>query len=123
MAKSEKTTFQWPKVRRLLITLPRHTPDFRTGLRFSFQALEVPVLRVRKSHFHCFSSLFLSELHELEFRICVQPNSPIIILILLNGFHKFAMSMGPNTSDSSYRRSWRTTIRNINSKCLLVITC
>ena len=30
---------------------------------------------------------FLSKLQELEVRICVQPNFPIIILILLNGFH------------------------------------
>ena len=29
---------------------------------------------------------------------CVQPNFPISILFLLNGFHKFAISMGPNTS-------------------------
>ena len=41
MRKSEKTTFQWPKVSKLLITLPRHKPDFRTGLRFSFRAPEV----------------------------------------------------------------------------------
>ena len=41
MRKSEKTTFQWPKVSRLLTTLPRHRPDFRTGLRFSFRAPEV----------------------------------------------------------------------------------
>ena len=40
---------------------------------------------------------FLLELQELEVRICVQPNFPIIILIL-NGFHKFAMSMESNTS-------------------------
>ena len=57
MRKSEKTTFQSPKVSKLLITLPRHKPDFRTGLRFSFWAPEVPILKVRKSHFHCFSSL------------------------------------------------------------------
>ena len=34
MRKGEKTTFQWPKVSRLLTTLPRHRPDIRTGLRF-----------------------------------------------------------------------------------------
>ena len=34
MRKSEKTTSQWPKVSRLLTTLPRHRPDIRTGLRF-----------------------------------------------------------------------------------------
>ena len=43
MRKREKNTFQWP--------------DFKTSLRFSFRALEVPILRVRKRHFHCFSSL------------------------------------------------------------------
>ena len=37
---------------------------------------------------------FHFELQEFEVRICVQPNSPIIILILLTAFHKFAMSMG-----------------------------
>ena len=55
--KSEKITFQWSKVSRLLTTITSHRPDFNTGLRFSFRAPEVPVLRVRKSHFHCFSSL------------------------------------------------------------------
>ena len=48
-----------------------------------------PKNRLPKSFFH-------SELQELEVRICVQPNSPIIILILLTAFHKFAMSMGAN---------------------------
>ena len=57
MRKSEKTTFQWPKVIKLLITIPCHRPDFRTGLIFSFWAPEVTILRVRKGHFHCFSSL------------------------------------------------------------------
>ena len=48
MRKSEKTTFQWPKVSKLLTTLPRHRPDFRTGLRFSFWAPEVTVLSEKK---------------------------------------------------------------------------
>ena len=52
-----RATFQWSKLSRLHTMLPRHRPDFRTGLRFSFWAPEVPVLRMRKSHFHCFSSL------------------------------------------------------------------
>ena len=56
MRKSEKTTFQWPKVSKSLTTLPRHRAYIRTGLRFQFRAPEVPVLRVRNSHFHCFSS-------------------------------------------------------------------
>ena len=43
-------------------------------------------------------SFFFSGLQEQEVRICVQPNFPIIILILLNGFRKFVISMGPNTS-------------------------
>ena len=30
----------------------------------------------------------------LEVQFCIQPNSPIIILILLTFFHKFAMSIG-----------------------------
>ena len=41
---SQKTTFQLPKGRRLLTTLPRHRTDFRTGLIFSFRAPEVPFL-------------------------------------------------------------------------------
>ena len=51
------TTFLWPKVSRLLTMLSHHRLDFRTGLKYSFWAPEVPVLRVRKSYFHCFSSL------------------------------------------------------------------
>ena len=39
-----------------------------------------------------------SELQEFEVRIYVRPNSPIINLILLTAFHKFARSRGPNTS-------------------------
>ena len=39
-----------------------------------------------------------SELQEVEVRICVRPNSPIINLILLTAFHKFARSRGQNTS-------------------------
>ena len=42
-------------------------------------------------------NLFSSELQEFEVWICVHPNFPIIILILLNGFHKLAISMGLNT--------------------------
>ena len=49
-----------------------------------------------------FASFFLSELHELEVRICVQPKTPIIILILFNRFHKFSVSMGRNTSDNIF---------------------
>ena len=41
---------------------------------------------------------FFSELQKLEVRICVQPNFPIIILILLHGFHKFHRSRGLNSS-------------------------
>ena len=37
------------------------------------------------------------ELKEVEVRICVWPNFPIINLILLLDFHKFARSRGPNT--------------------------
>ena len=43
-----------------------------------------------------------SELQELEVRICVQPNFPIIFLILLNGFHKFQRSRGLNSSVRDY---------------------
>ena len=39
-------------------------------------------------------SFFLSELQELEVRICVLPISSIIILILLTAFHELAMSIG-----------------------------
>ena len=45
MRKHEYTIFQWSKVSRLLTTLPRHRPDFRTGLRFSFWAPEVTFLK------------------------------------------------------------------------------
>ena len=54
------------------------------------------IFQTQKNRFK--KSFFFSELQEHEVRICVQPNFPIIILILLNGFHKFAMSMGPNTN-------------------------
>ena len=37
---------------------------------------------------------FFSELQEVEVRISVQPNFPIINLILLTVFHKFARSRG-----------------------------
>ena len=40
MRKSKKTIFQWPKLSRLLTTLPRHSPDFRTCLGLSFRALQ-----------------------------------------------------------------------------------
>ena len=36
------------------------------------------------------------ELQEIEVRPCLQLNFPIIILILLNGFHKFQVSLGAN---------------------------
>ena len=40
-----------------------------------------------------------SELQELDVRICVHPNFPIIILILLNSFHKFQRSRGLISSE------------------------
>ena len=40
----------------------------------------------------------ISELQELEVRIRVQPDFPIIILILLTDFHKFSKPRGPNIS-------------------------
>ena len=49
MRKGEKTTFQWPKVSRLPTMLPRHRPDFRTGLRSLFRAPEVPILELGKT--------------------------------------------------------------------------
>ena len=39
-----------------------------------------------------------SGLQELEVRIRVQPDFPIIILILLTDFHKFSKPRGPNIS-------------------------
>ena len=57
MRKSEKTTFQWPKVSRLLITLPRHRHDFRTCLRFLFPAPVVPFLKWLKAVKVAFFSL------------------------------------------------------------------
>ena len=44
-----------------------------------------------------FKEKFFSELQELEVRICVQLNFPIIILILLNQFHKFQGSRELNS--------------------------
>ena len=41
---------------------------------------------------------FSSELREVDVRNCVQLNFPIINLILLTAFHKFARSRGQNTS-------------------------
>ena len=49
MRKSEKTTFQWPKVSKLLTTLPRHRANIRTGLRFFFRAPEVTFLKWGKA--------------------------------------------------------------------------
>ena len=39
-----------------------------------------------------------SELQQLEVGFRVQPNFPIVILILLTGFYRFLKYMGPNTS-------------------------
>ena len=50
-------------------------------------------------------SFFFSGLQELEVQICVQPNFPIIILILLNRFHKFPRSRGLNSSAQDARGS------------------
>ena len=59
-------------------------------------------------------SILLSELQELEVRICEQPNSPIIILILLNWFHKFAISMEADQCPlqfwSAFNVMWRSSI-------------
>ena len=49
LRKSQKTTFRWPEVSRFLTMLPRHRPDFRTGLRFSFWAPEVTFLKWGKA--------------------------------------------------------------------------
>ena len=49
MRKSEKTTFQWPKVSKSLTTLPRHRANIRTGLRFLFRAPEVTFLKWGKA--------------------------------------------------------------------------
>ena len=53
---------------------------------------------------------FLSELQELEVRLCVQPKSLIIILILLNGFRKFVMSTGPKHQCNRYQESQVTSV-------------
>ena len=49
MRKSEKPTFQLPKVSRLPTTLPRHRPDFRTGLNFFVSVTGSAFSEVRKS--------------------------------------------------------------------------
>ena len=54
------------------------------------------ILRTQKTD----NFFFFSELQEVEVRICVQPNFPIINLILLTAFHEFARSRGANTSGS-----------------------
>ena len=48
-----------------------------------------------KKHLKMF---FFSELKEVDVRICARPNFPIMNLILLTEFHKFARSRGANTS-------------------------
>ena len=53
----EKTTFQWAKLfLRPYFPLIRSMFVFRSGLRFSFQALKVPELRVRKRSFSPFTT-------------------------------------------------------------------
>ena len=64
-------------------------------------------------------SFFFSELQEVEVRICVQPNFPIIILILLNGFHKFARSRGLNSS-ASCRRIHSKQGRNVSFQWITI---
>ena len=50
---NEKTTFQWSKVvSGATFPTNRGVLVFRSGLRFSFWALEVPEPRVRKRHLH-----------------------------------------------------------------------
>ena len=49
MRKSEKTSFQGPKVSKLLTTLPRHRADIRTGLSFLFRAPEVTFMEWGKA--------------------------------------------------------------------------
>ena len=68
-----------------------------------------------------FKKNFFSKLQDLEVRICVQPNFPIINLILLNGFYKFAKSMGPNTIEG-YGPSI-PSIRSNSIKLLKQIMC
>ena len=51
---------------------------------------------------------FSSELQELEVRICVKPNFPITVLILLNGFHKFPRSRGLNSSGAGSQNLVKT---------------
>ena len=58
----------------------------------------VKIFRTRKP---IIKILSFSELQELKVRIRVQPNFPIIILILLTAFHKFAVSREPYTSARS----------------------
>ena len=50
-------------------------------------------------------SFFFSKLQELEPRNCVQPNFPILILILLNRFHKSPRTKGLNSSVFSIART------------------
>ena len=58
-----------------------------------------------------FNKIF-SELQELEVRICVQPDFPIIILILLTDFHKFSKPRGPNISAPRKLLVKRTVFEN-----------
>ena len=53
-----------------------------------------------------------SGLQELEVRICVQPDFPIIILILLTDFHKFSKPRGPNISAPRKLLVKRTVFEN-----------
>ena len=60
-------------------------------------------------------SFFFSELQELKVRICEQPNFPIIILILLNGFHKFARSRELNSSGLFFTIVTHSVLRSVTS--------
>ena len=57
------------------------------------------VVRTKKKQIAKIFLLFgASELQELDVRIRVQPNFPIMIQILLKDFHQFLKSRGANTS-------------------------
>ena len=55
-------------------------------------------------------SFFLLELQEFEVRICVQPNSPITILILLQCLQSSRSQVGGSNPDSSVEEKFQKTL-------------
>ena len=100
MRNSEKSTFKWPKVSRLPTTLPRHRPDFRAGLRLSFRAPEVTVLKWGKTVKEAFS---LSQNENLKIVL----KSGLLLGNMASNLHTFVLIQIPSvtrTANTTHRR-------------------